>query len=387
MIIDVDKQEKFVYPQSGDKLTLVPGQALTVSCPGFGNFLKDFGHPAYHQETFTCVKDTTFKLKDKEYNFMNLNCDKPPAFEVEEDKNFKHPKYRKFKIGFPTSWGWGFLTTVDAYYEGDKFQTKFVKSHIPHAIEGKQSSPKSRRFQVDGADEGLKEYYDSENQVKELGKQLNCAKLPKTDPKSCEDKYLAGDKKRELYFSRGHLAPKSHFVYEIAGASTFFYLNVGPQYQVINNNNWGAIEEFVPKLAVDKKKNLVVYTGSHGQLKLPDTADGNKEKGIYLRVNDNGEKIIPVPLYFWKLIYDRDNKHGSVLVTVNNPFLLDPESYKACKEPIKSLPHAKMPKWSNAQKNLKWGYSYMCKVDDFLSTTGVDIVDKLEVKDLLIYEK
>ena len=44
------------------------------------------------------------------------------------------------------------------------------------------------------------------------------------------------------FLARGHLAPDAAFIYQIEADATYFYINVAPQYQSFNNQNWRSIE-------------------------------------------------------------------------------------------------------------------------------------------------
>lgn len=45
-----------------------------------------------------------------------------------------------------------------------------------------------------------------------------------------------------LYFARGHLAPDGDFVHVHEQNATYYYINVIPQWQSINNGNWKVIQ-------------------------------------------------------------------------------------------------------------------------------------------------
>lgn len=44
--------------------------------------------------------------------------------------------------------------------------------------------------------------------------------------------------KRQHYLAKGHLAPDSDFVLEAEQDATYYYANVVPQWQAVNNGNW-----------------------------------------------------------------------------------------------------------------------------------------------------
>lgn len=82
------------------------------------------------------------------------------------------------------------------------------------------------------------------------------------------------------FFARGHLAANADGFYGDQQESTFFYANVVPMWQSVNNGNWKRVEKLVRVVAKDKKTDLNVWTGSIGTLALYDKA--HKEVEIYL---------------------------------------------------------------------------------------------------------
>lgn len=116
------------------------------------------------------------------------------------------------------------------------------------------------------------------------------------------------------YLARGHLAPDADFLYAAWQFSTYYYVNVMPQWQSINGGNWNRIERLVRSKAAKDGKDLKIITGSHEVLTLKDV-NGN-DVAIFMAKDDK----IPVPKFTWKIVYDPEGKSAIVLVTSNNPF-------------------------------------------------------------------
>ena len=101
--------------------------------------------------------------------------------------------------------------------------------------------------------------------------------------------------------------------------ASYYYFNAAPQWQSFNNGNWKAVETAVRKIAARKRISLKVYTGTEGQLRvgkaLAKVSLGAKVAGFETETND----LIPVPLHFWKLIYNPDDNSAIIFIGLNYP--------------------------------------------------------------------
>jgi len=72
-----------------------------------------------------------------------------------------------------------------------------------------------------------------------------------------------------------------------------------------------------------------VYTGTYGVATLPNV--NGIETELYLYVDSNGNKAIPVPKFYWKAVYDPKGQAGVAFVGINNPYVSDPQGdYLIC---------------------------------------------------------
>ncbi|GFG35692.1 hypothetical protein Cfor_12773, partial [Coptotermes formosanus] len=174
------------------------------------------------------------------------------------------------------------------------------------------------------------------------------------------DQYIA--ETSDYFLARGHHSAKADFVYGSQHRATFHFVNVSPQWQTFNGGNWEELEANVRAYADNKKLDLDVYTGTYGILTFPDVKGIETE--LYLYVDDNNNKAIPVPKFYWKAVYDPKSQAGVVFVGINNPYLSNPQGdYLICNDVCSRLSWLQ---WD--QKNIEKGYSYCCDVDDFRST-------------------
>lgn len=73
--------------------------------------------------------------------------------------------------------------------------------------------------------------------------------------------------------------------------------------------------------------DLTVVTGTYGIMELED--ERKIPRKLYLNYQKN---VIPVPLYFWKVVYHPKTKQGISLITSNNPYLAKNTKLPFCKD-------------------------------------------------------
>lgn len=94
-----------------------------------------------------------------------------------------------------------------------------------------------------------------------------------------------------------------------------------------------------------------------------------------------GDKgLLPVPQYFYKIVYDEVNSKGIVFVSVNNPHIEeeDLEDYLFCENVMERV------NWISLKSSLKMGFIFACDVNDFLQDMEENLLPQLVVNDLLL---
>jgi len=172
------------------------------------------------------------------------------------------------------------------------------------------------------------------------------------------DKYI-GDQSSQLFLSRGHLAPNADFIFESWKDSSFWFVNVAPQWQSFNGRNWATFEDDCRQFAVSRNLDLEVYTGTSGVIELKDVRGDMVP--IYLYNRDQ----LPVPRYYWKILHDPVNARGVAVIGINNPHL---EEEPTEPELIPCPPLASHPLLAMSEPhNIKYGYMFACRVEDWAS--------------------
>jgi DNA/RNA non-specific endonuclease len=165
----------------------------------------------------------------------------------------------------------------------------------------------------------------------------------------------------DVFLARGHMAAMTDFISANEQRSTFLFVNTAPQWQTFNSLNWVSVEISSRRLAADRNINLDVYTGTFGITSLRDESNVNRQIFIDGR---NGNRQIPVPMIYYKILVNRANQSGVVLIGVNNFHRTLPEilaDYVICTDVSSRINYVS---WQRT--NLRRGYGYACEVNDFL---------------------
>merc|ERR550519_2167368 len=172
------------------------------------------------------------------------------------------------------------------------------------------------------------------------------------------DKYI-GDFDSGLFLARGHLAPNGDFVFYSWMDASYHFINVAPQWNIFNAGNWMYFEMGVRDFAVERTLDLQVYTGTHEVCQLEDVNGNLVDIFLY-----DGDKL-PIPRFYWKILYDPVGNAGVGVVGVNNPHLGSiPEEYIIC-PPVEGHPIlANVYHPEDIQK----GYMWVCRVEDLVKT-------------------
>lgn len=163
---------------------------------------------------------------------------------------------------------------------------------------------------------------------------------------------------KKSFLSRGHLAPGGDFIFRTWRFSSFYLVNVAPEWQTVNGGNWAKVEKLARDLANKKQEDLTIYTGTHGVLNMQNSQ--NIPIDMYLL----DELQLKVPKWFWKVIYSPSTSQGIAMITLNNPHVTNvTKSELLCKN-ICVGTHWQRPDWTKFDK----GYTYCCNVNDLIKT-------------------
>jgi hypothetical protein len=357
----------FYLPEDADGIfTLATGQSMLLACPGNTN---GFNNTNLVNRTAlaTCDSGTRFLVNSVSYNFSKFACKSYPFHTARySNSTCYNGTKRHIEIGFEVEAD--FYKLIDVCFDDVLYTTLYVNATIVSGIAGYQSGFPRPSFIQDSFFPGMSvdNLYTQNTQRQTISGLLGSTLLG--------DQFI--DPSTDYYLARGHYAAKADFVYGSQHRATFHFVNVSPQWQTFNGGNWEALESSVRAYADKKKLDLVVYTGTYGVATLPNV--NGTETELYLYVDRNNNKGIPVPKFYWKAVYDPNSQAGVVFVGINNPYVSDPQGdYLICTDVCSNISWVH---WD--QKNIKKGYSYCCEVDDFRSK--VQYLPQFTVSGLLI---
>lgn len=365
----------FVLPQSGDVVRLQPGENVVLACPGGPRTANHLVATNTEQVVATAAGGTNFRLQDGSIRSLaSLGCKHYPTHVARNTgRKCGRPvaKYPILEIGFLAPNNSMFYKLYEVCFDDKTFNTYYSLNLVIPEVAGHKLNLPRPSFLQGNFYNGLKlkDLYSRDGQTETISKILNSRDLATTFIKP----YSSRCKSYSLV--PGQLAPKLDFIYPSHQRSTYWYMNSAPQFQTFKAGNWAALEDSVRKFSTSRRKQLLVYTGTHGVTTLPD-ADG-VQRAIYLSENGPNSKL-RVPQHFWKVVIDPYTNRGVAFVGINNPYYIESYScnFKLCENICDKI------SWINWNAdNLTAGFSYCCDVNDL--SVYVNEIPDLHVLGLL----
>ncbi|XP_031334009.1 uncharacterized protein LOC116164022 [Photinus pyralis] len=345
-------------------ITFRSGDQIDVACPG--GEVKLYG-TTINEDTvpISCFFGTIFKVNEKFVPFQNITCSVTPKSTARLSGKECSVNYKEIEIGFQIKER--FINHIWTCYDEKLQHSLYAVTYLVHNIAGKQTRVPRPRFKEANfyyTDQKVDRLYSRKVQTETINNILGL----KHNGSSII--HPTGN----IFLSTGHYAPKADFVFGSQQRLTFYYVNAAPQWQNLNGGNWNTMEENTRKLAAQRKVDLIVFTGGHGVMTHPDVSGVDQQ--LFLWVGKNGEHGIPVPAFYYKVIYEPISEKGIALVGRNNPHKEVDKSDYICQDVCDSV------KWLTwKQSNVTLGLVYCCEVDDF--RRSVTVLPKFTVKSLL----
>ncbi|XP_045504928.1 uncharacterized protein LOC123701480 [Colias croceus] len=143
--------------------------------------------------------------------------------------------------------------------------------------------------------------------------------------------------------------------------ATFHYVNCAPQWGGFNGGNWNTLEVDLRNHVHQVGYNTVIYTGTYGITQL--TNQYGQRVDLYLHGT-----VIPIPQYFYKVVYEPSSKKGIAYVGINNPYysLREAKEMFFCEDMCRSNNNFSWLTWH--PDNPSEGYTFCCTIPDFRAT-------------------
>lgn len=341
------------------------GEEFRLACTGEDNHLVGVGNNDITDIAAYCVDDTTVLVNSVEYEFADLVCSFLPTSVVRTTGERCLEEYTEVEIGFDL--GDEFLRTMQICRDEENYITYYTRFNLTKEIGGYQRSyPRPSWSQ----DQFWGPYVPNTQYVRSVQRATISTILNSTELGA---KYISSTS--NYYFARGHITAKADYVYGTAHWSTFWYINAVPQWQTFNGGNWMYLESDVRSFASSAQLDLDAYTGTHGITTLPDV--NGVEQPLYFYASGE-DRALPIPLFFWKIIYDPSSQKGTAFIGVNNPYITElTDDYFICEDISSEI------SWLTwTPDSISAGISYACAIDDLRKV--VPTLPKLTVVDILV---
>ncbi|KAJ8961882.1 hypothetical protein NQ318_021500 [Aromia moschata] len=335
-----------LYPDyGGSVINLSRNEQIEIDCPGGANLVVA-GVTISELSIATCVSGLEFAIAGQVVDFSTVLCSSRIRSAAYYTGSNCLGTGKEIEAGFDIRDG-RFLQQYTACFDDQARNVLYTRFILSKQIGAAITGGTSPTWQED-------DFYN-------LGDRVNNI-YPKVAHRATINKLigLAEDDTKYVHATaKGHLTARTDFNYNAQQMSTFHYINSAPQWQTFNALNWYFLERDLRLYAGNNFVELIVYTGTYGVTTLPHAVTG-EDVELYLYVDDNGNKAMPIPELFWKVAYDPLTKAGVAVLGINNPYQEHVEKSVICNDIADELT------WLNFDRfNVARGYLYACTIDDF----------------------
>ncbi|KAJ8720978.1 hypothetical protein PYW08_006443 [Mythimna loreyi] len=333
------------------------GDTITLSCEG----TTGLHHPNAKQHltvaTVTCEGGEMFKNDEwlnESSRFSHFKCTSPPEYKSKRTERTCYDKNPVMEVGY--SIGSEFYPV---------YETCFNEAGL-HPIYSKYTQKPYNSFYQTRVDRPYFLVDDIFGFVP-----VNALFSPEGLKSSVEDR--VGPVINEYFtkhqqLSRGHLAAKTDFALAFGERASFHYLNCAPQWTGFNGGNWNTLEVDLRTHIHNAGYNTIIYTGTFGISQLHN--EHGRLVDIHLHMDENNNPVIPVPMFFYKVVYEVSSKCGVVFIGINNPYFTQAEARNMffCEDVCRDNLDFSWLSWH--PNNADEGYTFCCTIDDFRRTVS-----------------
>ncbi|XP_065226768.1 uncharacterized protein LOC135850009 [Planococcus citri] len=356
LILKNQPTPQFLYPDQRNQIHIAKDAEIRISCAD-----KYLDNVFYAKEvTAKCIKNDSIRIKyhilgKKDTQLDKLECKAKPQLASRSTGKRCYSNGVVNEIGYQL--GKSFLKifsicwddfeekTVYSWYETSKLHLGREEKIKNTAYEGSQS------FSFPIAD-----VYEFSYQKRLFTKILRSEDLA--------DRYIANN--NLFIIEKSPLVSKNEFIYGPEQIATFHYRNTAPLWSIFKDGNWAKVEKSVNEFIAraENKDKYGVATGTYDIATLPNLF--KEEQPLYMFTDQYDNKYLPVPKYYWKILYDHSSKNGIVFVGLHNPFVQKEKlnEYVFCAQICDQAPWLKV---DNVHQDR--GYVFCCDMKEFLLVT------------------
>ncbi|XP_028169127.1 hemicentin-1-like isoform X2 [Ostrinia furnacalis] len=339
LMIDEDTMKLAEFENNNGVLRIPSKKRLSLYCPSGFEIIPE------KKISVICERETNFLVNGHLYEYTDLNCQEeiqPKIRNTGRRCNSGNSEVIKIGYEFPDDFQEVYEVCIDKDYN----VPVYAKQRIQRSLADKEL--KGPMWESDSFPLEFDELYWCDTQINAVSSLLR-RWFHETD-RCCFDR-------RQLVNSRdlsGGLPQKAALT----------YLNVVPHWSTCNTKNWDELERRVRDLAKSSYDNMMVWTGTSGQLTLNNAL--KDPENIILRDTRTGQ--IPVPKYLWKVIQNQDARTSLAVIQLNIPDLTVSKAYShmPCKDICPDIEWMSGNVWRDPAK----GYTVCCSLPDFETTFG-----------------
>ncbi|XP_050420523.1 uncharacterized protein LOC126833309 [Adelges cooleyi] len=293
-----------IYPDDKGALNVRYGHNFKLACVGNNTFAAVA--PTYTEILVTCAGGNNVTYRGQRYRYGQFKCQQTPKSVLKLTGDKCQTNHSLVTVGFQTKWRHLTMLKIcfDTTAKNSLYTWYAARSpyHDYHQyMKSKPSFVNSRELY---GTMNVNKFYTLKEQKKTVAKILGSEEQM--------EKYYTDS---EHSLSRGHFAARADFALYVEQYATYYYANVAPQWQVFNGKLWSQLENHTRLKLSNDSSRYVIVTGTYGVCTLEDV-DGEQQP-IHL----DPPYRLPVPLYYWKLVYNVDDDDGTVYLGLNNPFM------------------------------------------------------------------
>lgn len=360
---------RLLEPSDNDgNIDLNVGDELTLSCEGSGTIEHSSATQSLTTSNIFCEGGDNFKNHDwllSPARFTLFKCQYPPNYISNRTNQTCFDGNVIVQVGYKVQNQ--FYPTYETCFNYDT-RNPIYSQYTQKPYNAYYQTRVERPFFIDDGNYG----FPVDSYFSPRGQQFAVAQLVGTKLKD----YMTTS--QEL--SRGHLAAKTDFVFAFGERATFHYVNCAPQWKNFNGGNWNTLEVDLRNHIHAAGYNTIIYTGTYGVTQLLNQVGYWTD--LHLYTDENNNPVIPIPQYFYKVVYEPSSKNGIAFVGINNPHYTAEKVKELifCDDVCKEKPEFRWLTWH--PNNPNEGYTFCCSIPDF--RRAISHLPDFEVEGILI---